>query len=103
MHINQIKEEIKRISKLTDSKECQRELRILNKKIGNLFIAQLRGNYAYFYRIKYAMDQEKKRSKKIILKPSLGRISKEEYNKNPKEIKDLPLNELKKRLEPIIE
>jgi len=103
MHIKQIKEEIKRISKLTDSKECQKEIISLNKKIGNLFIAQLRGNYAYFYKIKYAWNPEKKRSKKVILKPSLGRMSKEEYNKNPKEIKNLPLNELKKRLEPINE
>jgi len=100
MHINQIKAEIKRISNLTDSKECQRELRILNKKIGKIFIAQLRGNYAYFYKIKYAWNSEKKRSvKKISL--ALGRMPKSEFLKDKERIKNLPLNELKKLLEKV--
>ena len=99
MHVKQIKEEIKRISKLEDPVLAQKELKILNKKINEIIIAQLSDNYIYFYRISYEWDPEKKRTKKRIEK-ALGRMPKEEYLKNKDKIKQLPLNELKKLLEP---
>ena len=100
MHINQIKEEIKRISKLEDPVECQKEIIKLNRKISKIIIVQFSGNWTYFYKIKYAWNSEKKRSvKKISL--ALGRMPKSEFLKDKERIKNLPLNELKKLLEKV--
>jgi len=95
MNIKQIKEEINRISKIKDPVQCQEEIRMLNKKIGKVFIAQIRGNYAYFYKIKYSWNPEKKRSVKKI-STALGKMPKNEYLKDKDKIKRLPINELKK-------
>jgi len=100
MHINQIKEEIKRISKLEDPVECQKEIIKLNRKISKIIIVQFSGNWTYFYKIKYEYSPEKKREIKTIEK-ALGRMSKSEFLKDKERIKNLPLNELKKLLEKV--
>ena len=99
MSLREIKNTILRIAKIKDPVKCQQQLIIFAKEIKRPRIeTRTTGNYTYFYEMRVFYNPEVKRSRERRIE-NLGRIKKEEYQKNPNKFKTMSKSELKKYLE----
>lgn len=95
MRIKKIINEIDRIAKIEDAKETQDEVRDLDKQIKAPKIKfMIRGNYSYCYTYKIEYRSDVGRSREKLLE-SIGRIPKDIYLKNEKQIKAMSYDDLK--------
>ncbi|HEC92887.1 MAG TPA: hypothetical protein ENI51_07865 [Candidatus Atribacteria bacterium] len=108
MKIDDIKKEIKRILDIaeTDIIAAIDELKKLYENLGIKIKKTRKGNYYYFYLIRYYYDKEKRHSREKIIE-QLGMIDVERYELNKDVIeklrKDVMVKELKallKQLDP---
>lgn len=99
MSLKEIKNTILWIAKIKDTVKCQQELILFAKELKRPRIEpRTRGNYTYFYEMEIFYNPEVK-GKRERVKENIGRIKKEEYQKNPNKFKIMSKSELKKYLE----
>jgi hypothetical protein len=94
MRIDTLYDELERIVKIEDPEETQRELQKLYKKLNSpKWTAVTRGNWTYFYNYEIKYDPEAQRTRRANRK-SIGKLPKEVYNNNKKQIKKMNYNQL---------
>ena len=86
MKFIKVKKEINRISNIDDPVLCQKEIKILDKKVNSPSITLInRNNYYDLWVIENIYDPEIKRSTKKTIE-KIGKLSFEDYESNKKEI-----------------
>lgn len=99
MSLKEIKNKILQIAKIKDPLKCQQEVIIFAKELKRPRIeTRTRGNYTYFYEMEIFYNPEVKDKRERVIE-NIGRIKKEEYQKNPGKFKTMSKSELKKSLE----
>jgi hypothetical protein len=98
MKIDELKFEINRIASLEVPQEAYEEIKKLNERIQEPNVeVRITGNWAYFYVIEYRYDSARQEARGKT-KGKLGKMEKEKYLENKKEIDNLPVKKLKEML-----